>query len=230
MQTFHQFASVLIIGIIAAAGSAPANAALITQSTTKNGSASQFGTFGGTFNQFDPSLGTLNSVALNFVGDITYFISFNPTMPDCSPLVCSATFGFSTGYNFNAPGFPITFPNSAPFFATVNWSGVETGPVMDPQSSGPRSIGSGTLFADPNFLSSYLGLGTVFVAGSISEDSDFCNNAFAFTCSMSNSLQLTTALTYDFTPVPEPLTLSLFGAGIAGAIAARRRQNRLAYK
>jgi hypothetical protein len=203
---------------------APANAAIITQSNIKVGSASQFGSFGGTFNQFDPSMGTLNSVGLNFAGDITYSISFTPTTPDCSPFICATTFVFSTGYNFNAPGFPITFPNSAPFFATVNWLGHATGPILSPQNSGPLGFGSGSLFADPTFLSSYLGLGSVVVAGSISEDSDFCDNAFAFKCNMSNSLNLTTALTYEFTPVPEPFTLSLFGLGFAGLAAVRRHK------
>ena len=228
MRTIIQIASALVLVAMGAVWTEPANAAIITQSTTKNGSAFQFATFGGTFNQFDPSLGTLNSVALDFSGDITYFISFIPSTPDCSPFVCSTTFGFSTGYNFNAPGFPITFPNSAPFFATVNWLGHATGPVLAPQSNGPLTFGSGTLFADPNFLSSYLGLGSVAVAGSISEDSDFCDNAHAFFCSFSNSLHLTTTLTYDFTPVPEPATMTLFAAGLIGAGVMRRRLRSMA--
>jgi hypothetical protein len=35
-----------------------------------------------------------------------------------------------------------------------------------------------------------------------------------------------TTFNFDATAVPEPLTLSVFGAGVAGAFAARRRKKK----
>jgi hypothetical protein len=112
-----------------------------------------------------------------------------------------------------------------PFYALVNEFGSvdSSGPKVD----GPIGFGSGLLDADVSALAAYTGLGTVDVAGLMSEDSDFCNS-LGTRCSLSNALTLTTTLNYSFTPIPEPLTLTMFGAGFAGIGAATRKRRRTA--
>jgi hypothetical protein len=206
---------------------APAYAAMITQSKTFNGQTFQSTHFGGIFDQFDPALGTLDTVTLNFSGNISYFTNL-VFVGDCDNTligICAVESHFSTGYNFNAPGFPIRFFTSAPFYAVVNGGFVGAGPdlVTDTWSS---IFGFGPLSLDPSALSQYIGTGFVDVNGGISEDSDVCI-AYGYKCTQTDNLKLTTTLTYGFTPVPEPLTLGVFGVGLLGTAALRRRRHSL---
>jgi len=201
--------AIVVLGLSAVS----AKADVISQSNTLIGSSFEFQTFGGSFNQFDGSLGTLDAVTISFAGQQTFTTA-------CAQCSLPAPYFYSIGYNFNAPGFPLRI-RAIPFYALVNESGLVDS--SSPKIDGPISFGSGLLGADVSALAAYIGLGTVDVAGFMSEDSDFCDSLGA-RCSMSNALNLTTTLTYNFTPIPEPITLTMFGAGIAGIGAARRRR------
>jgi hypothetical protein len=195
--------AVLAVALSIGCLAADAHAALITQTSettgqTRNG-ADQFG---GVFNQFNPALGSLQAVTLNFSGAVDYTVGFSLGSSPCGG-GCGASFGFSTGYSFNAPGFPLTqYDASGSFFALVNWSGYASPPNLTSQSSGPFSI---SYEGDPASLLGYTGTGQVSVVGGISEDSDYCYGYGGVSCTTwSSNLDLTTTLTYSYLPIPEP--------------------------
>jgi hypothetical protein len=205
----------------------PARADLITQSTLSSGQTRQHFSFGGNFNQFDPALGTLNTVRFNYSGDLTFYTTFTLSDRCFDGVYCNGQVSYSVGFNFNGPGFPIRDTNSSPFYNIVNTYVFADASNLAPQTTGPFQVGIAPLDADLSALSSYIGIGLVTVAGAVSEDSDFCDDG-GVRCTLSDNLNLTSTLVYDFTPIPEPFTLSLFGAGAIGLGALRRPKKKVA--
>jgi hypothetical protein len=207
---------------LALTGATAVRADEIVQTSETIGQTFNLSSYGGTFAQFNPALGTLQDVTVQFSGDITYSVSF--ALNSCVTS-CYAEFSFSTGYSFDAPGFPVTSPFlTSSFYATANWSGATDYPDLDPQSVG-RGIGSALFHADPSAFSSYEGLGQVSIAGSVSEDSDVCSGGLG--CIRSDHLDLVTTLTYEYVPVPEPATMSVFLIGLLGVGTLCRAQRRV---
>jgi len=206
------------------AAAVPAHATLIVQSTELTGQTHNLETFGGSFQQFDPTLGTLESVSLDISGSITYNVT--ATLDPTSPFPCSACFydaSFSTGYWFNAPGFPVRQPNYTPdFFSIVNYAvpGAAS-ETLDPQSF----TGSISFLGSPDSLIGYIGLGTINIAGGISEDSDVCQD-FGIKPICTDNIDLITSLTYEYA-IPEPGTIAMLGVGLLAffTLASKRARH-----
>jgi hypothetical protein len=202
-------------------GATSTRADVITQTNTVTGQTSNGSEFGGTFAQFNPALGTLQAVAVSFAGTGSYHVSITPIGNLCVAPTCGVTWGMSTGYSFNAPGYPRTNPNlDADMFDIVNWSGVAVSlpfneshpldPAMSPE--------------DASSVAGYVGRGTVSVLGLVSEDSDFCTVTGPASCVLSDHLAMTTTLTYDYAPIPEPPAWPILLAGCVGLRVLRQRR------
>lgn len=188
-----------VAGTMAAAliapGSASANAIVqsltvdINPAITLNGSFDASPT--SSFNDFNPSLGTLNSIAVSFGGTVDYRGS--SSLP--SVLNFFAVF------------------NGVTFTATGNTGGL--------------CIGYGLCSVSLSFTDT---ADRPFLTGLASNNFGLVLNGLPgeqVTTNFDGDFPLTGSITYNYTPpagVPEPITLSVFGAGLAGAAALRRRK------
>jgi len=211
-----------LFAVLAGLATPDARASVITQTIEQFFPNYDLGRFGGTFNQFDPSLGTLDSVMLSFSGQLHYEVDFALDPATCGPFTsgCSAEFGLSTGYLFNASGFPVTEPYYGQFFAVFGWGGSATDPDLDPQyASFPIEYTAGT-----TDVAGYIGSGQVSVAGLISEDSDYCED-YGVSCFGYSDTFLQTTLTYVYgepRPVPEPSSAFVFATALVFGLGAAR--------
>lgn len=91
---------------------------------------------------------------------------------------------------------------------------------------------NGLGFDDPTGLAGYNlteSIAPITVStSSLSPDSLSPTFGGSFSTTDGNTVEFTSdnSLTYQATAVPEPITLSLFGAGLAGAVAMRRRKKK----
>lgn len=207
-------------------GAISAHADVITQTNTVTGQTSNGSEFGGTFNQFNPALGTLQAVAVSFAGTGSYNVSIALRGTSCTALSrCGAVWGMSTGYSFNAPGYPLTtYTLDADMFGIINWSGTAGSAVavsLPVDQSHP--LDPGMAAENASSVAGYVGIGKVSVDGRVSEDSDFCTVVGAVTCVLSDNLTMTTTLIYDYAPIPEPPVWSILLTVFAGLAAVRKR-------
>jgi hypothetical protein len=167
-------------------------------------------------------------VTLQFFGQQKFITTFDQ-IPNCPECLERASYRYGVGYSFNAPGFPITAPYQSISFVILNSATGFVDGSLSPRID-TENFDTGLILANVSALSAYVGLGQVFVDGRISEDSDFCIVA-GLICHLSNDVNLTTRLTYNFTPIPEPssasiLIAALIGLALMGSYALRRAPSR----
>ncbi len=214
-------AGIMAVGLIAAA---PASAgALLTPTQTKTFAFNNLDQmFSVTFDGFDSTLGMLMSVHWSFDGLATLnnaVVNLDGVQMVGDPVPLSAIWditvsspvGLSASASLQTPGFTGNVPAGGP--TTV-------GTVADEPISGMAWIEN----SDPVTLAAYIG-GTNSVSidfhgegtqgGSVPATIFSGNNGFA---------SGTVSIYYDYNLVPEPLSLGLFGLGLAGLAATRRRK------
>jgi len=190
--------------------------------------AEDLNTLAGTLSvsQFNPGLGTLDSVSLAFTNQFNYSVS---------------------GQNNDGAGVTFTYRlgvsgvTSTPFETQVkDASGLI---MLDNQSNNGNgwtyrvsNLGSGATFSSgnqqsslaissytPSDLSSYIGNGNVLfsVYSVVSSLAGYNGGNLAYTATYSSDPTVT--VTYDYTATPIPFAIRLFGSGLLGLLGLKRK-------
>lgn|GEM_PF-1760212 len=221
-----------VVGLVAL--SSVAQAQVIVQTATF-ASVANFNNLALTpdINRFDPSLGTLLSIQIEFETTITSNVSTTLIAASSPPVSAQATifgspFSFTRLDNPSIPGFGSNLLN--PTITTFNSSTVSLNVGQTTNYGGPlvtnaaasttlSSAAQRTFFTEPGGPITFTTDASIVVS---------VNNTGSGTATFQNTITNNVSgfvrVTY-FYSLPEPGTFALFGMGAIGLVAIRRRKN-----
>jgi hypothetical protein len=174
------------------------------------------------FTQFDPSLGTLQSVELDFSSALNTTLTIQNQSPTSSSFGSANTELLVTvqdaGNNLIAPELDLTSPG---FTYTLGAGQSLTSGLLSQSGS------SSDLYTLPAVLSEFTGVGTFSLAGSTFTQTLLANSGGNTTASQTTYASLTGQVIYTYTAVPEPSTFGLLALGL-GALPFLRRHRQIA--
>jgi len=219
------------------AGAGAAHAALVSYSGTLTGSSSdpypdpllpplsQDGSI--TLNQFNSSLGTLNSVTIDLSSAFTYGTKFENISPNSDSTV---TKNIDHRLMINGTGQTILDTglvhynknwNTAKYDGTVDYAGSSGFTVSD-----TNGLTTAHLTLSGASLAPYVGNGSLLLAvfSNASFSGGFSGGNGSFINNQSFATSATVTYDYTVTPTPIPAAAWLLGSGLMGLVGVRRKQ------
>jgi hypothetical protein len=170
------------------------------------------------FPQFNPSLGTLNSVQL----DLSASMRTTLTVQNLGGLASSGTAKTElqvtvqdAGNNLIVPEIDLLGPN---FAYTLPPGGSVTSPLLT------KSGTSSDLYTLAAILAEFTGVGNISLSGSTFTQTLLANTGGNTVASQVTDASLTGTVTYTYTEIPEPSTFALLSLGLAALPILRRKR------
>jgi hypothetical protein len=172
------------------------------------------------FAQFNPSLGTLDSVTLEFSSTLTTTLTINNTASSASSGSAKTELQVTVqdaGLNLNVPELDMLSPA---FNYVLGPGGFTTSGLLTKSAND-----GGNNYTAAGVLAEFTGLGSISLPASTFTQTDLSNTGGNTSASQVTDASLTGTVEYFYTPtaVPEPSTLGLLVLGL-GMLPFRRRQ------
>jgi hypothetical protein len=180
-----------------------------------------------TFQQFNPSLGTLDSVTLNLSGQISTVLMIQNNAASSSSGHDSTDVSFfvdDTDDNIGAASTP--FPEMDPDTTHYDYSLAAGDSVTTPTLTGSGTFSQA--YTEAAILTEFTGTGSFALDANTSTFTDLSNNGGNTSDSQTTQAGLTGSVeyTYTATAAPEPGTYSLLALGLFAGVPFLRRQRK----
>lgn len=170
------------------------------------------------FQQFDSSLGTLQSVTIHLSSTMSTVLTVTNSAASASQGSAKTEFQVSVQDSGNYLNVPEIDMFSSSFSYTLAANGTKTSGTLTKSASDEQT------YTDAGVLAEFTGNGAINLSASSFTQTWLTNTGGNTFASQVTRGSLTGDVTYDYVPIPEPATMAMLAMGAGAAILRRRRK------